>query len=503
MPPELFDPEVDGWFFGNWGEPEPFAWDLFRETYLGVNPTQDCVAASADCVFFELFKKCAKDGNCGGMSLLALALYKYGGYFGFCKPANFYTGGEHRPDRVDLRRAINIIQARQFNVNGIRNFLDMEEAKTLNNAVIALQRVKELLGSGDYPVLSLSNGIFGESAHTVLPYNYEDGPGWPKYLHIWDPNFPADSNPGHYSSAARKMTINGPTNWTYASKDVTYNGTSNGWCFVVPMSIALIKARHPMSIGMVIDALMTLFITGSGAAVGQISDEKGRRLYSADADIHTLRGDLETDPAWQLPGCCRWPWFGKRRTSEPYPEVYFSRRAPGVSSRLTVSLNGTKYRAVYGGFNNLVTVESSSKSRGRDLITISALGTTDQSVDIIASQNGRRLALRQSRMGVDAKAWRAFEVRNLDLMKGDSVTVDVTRDFSSVMISGGDREIPFDLRIEQMEGKKAVRRDKADLVSKPGKLVSLMPGDWGKINRTRIRKEEIAIPGRRRQDSNP
>lgn len=499
MPTELFDPMVDGWFFGNWGETSEFNWDLFRETYLGVNPTENCVEASLDCAFFELFKICAKNGNCGGMSLLALALYKYGGYFGFCKPANFYTGdvsdpAKHivgGPHRADLHRAINIIQARQFNVNGIRNFLDMADAKTLNNAVIAHQRVKELLGKGDYPVLSISTGVFGDNAHTIIPYNYTDGPGWPKYLYIWDPNHPGE--------AGRMMTINGPTAWTYTSQSTTYSGTANGWCFAIPMSLALHKARHPLSVGMVINTLMTLFITGSGSAVGQISDENGRRLYSEDADLHTSRGDLETDPTKRLPACCRWPWYGKKKDGDRLPEVYFYRRNPGISSRLTISLNGIQYRAAYCGANNLVTVDSDSRSRGRELVTISALGTTHQSVDITPTQNARTIGIRQARMGTDTKSWRAFEVQNLDLMRGDAVTIDVARDFSSIVVSSEDREVPFNLRIEQAIGRKTVHREETDLFTRPGKLISFMPVEWRKLKKTSISKEEISIPGRLRQ----
>ena len=34
-----FDPQTNGWFFENWGEGPDFSWDLFRRTYLGVNPS--------------------------------------------------------------------------------------------------------------------------------------------------------------------------------------------------------------------------------------------------------------------------------------------------------------------------------------------------------------------------------------------------------------------------------------------------------------------------------
>src|SRR2546421_380588 len=126
-----FDPVVNGFYFENWGEANDFSWDLYTRTYLAINPTQDCVEVPLDCAFYEIFKSCASNGNCGGMSMLALALYKFGGFLGFCSPANFYTGdivgvgssGNYTgPDRTDLHQAINIMQARQFSAPGIQNF---------------------------------------------------------------------------------------------------------------------------------------------------------------------------------------------------------------------------------------------------------------------------------------------------------------------------------------------------------------------------------------------
>jgi hypothetical protein len=486
MPAELFNPKVDGWLFENWGEASGFDWDLFRDTYLGVNPTEDCLEAPFDCSFFPLFKDCAKLGNCGGMSILALALYKYGGYFGFCKPAYFYAGDNGGPYRPDLRRAINIIQARQFNVNGIRNFMDMWKAGTLNNAVVAHQRVKELLATGDYPVLWINTGLWDTNAHTVIPYNYTDGPGFPKYLNIWDSNHPSD--------ASRMMTINGDTDWTYTSKNTTYSGLANGWCFVVPMSLILHKARHPVSMGFAVDNIMTLFVTGSGAAIGQISDEDGRRLYRKDSDFHVSRGDLETDPARRLSDCCRWPLYGRERTDEQHSEIYFYQRNLGVSSCLAITLHGTRYRAVYSGANNLIVVEANSGSPGRDEVNISALGSAHQSVGITASRDGRSIAIRQTRMGTDAHSWRALEVRDLDLTKGDRVTMGVTSDFRSVIVSADGREVPFSLRMEQGTGKKSMRRDETKLSTKPNQLSCIKADDWMDLEKTIIRKEEISIP---------
>ena len=248
-----FDPQTDGWFFENWREPSDFSWDLFRRTYLGVNPTPDPIAAPLDVAFYQIFKSCAAGGNCGGCSMLALALYKYGGFMGYCSPASFYTGGGSGPDRADLHAAINIMQARQFSAFGIQNFVDVVQAGDLNNGLAAFARIKSGLASGDYCMLSIGNGVIPNDAHTVIPYKVDDTttPGT-KVAWIWDPNFPFDDFPGYYTSDQNRITITGQTSWTYDQKQgvptaggTTYSGSFGGaWCFAIPMSLLLHKGRH-------------------------------------------------------------------------------------------------------------------------------------------------------------------------------------------------------------------------------------------------------------------
>jgi len=193
-----FDPKVDGWSFKNFTGGN-FTWDLFRKTYLGVNPTENSAEAPLDCAYYELFQQMASGGNCGGMSLLALALYKFGGFMGFCSPAIFYSGdalGGKGPDDENLRTSINILQARQFNEGGIRNFLDLIKGSNLNNALYAWTRAQELIAEGDLPVLSIAATFYGTQAHTLIPYAFGTS-GSEKYMYLWDPNNPYNPDPYH------------------------------------------------------------------------------------------------------------------------------------------------------------------------------------------------------------------------------------------------------------------------------------------------------------------
>ena len=61
-----FNPTRDGWSFVNWGEANDFTWDLYRRTHLAINPTNDPIESPLDVAFFQIFKGCAANGNCGG-----------------------------------------------------------------------------------------------------------------------------------------------------------------------------------------------------------------------------------------------------------------------------------------------------------------------------------------------------------------------------------------------------------------------------------------------------
>jgi hypothetical protein len=384
---EEFDPATDGWYFSNWCEtlsnPDcagscvgscDFSWDLYRQTYLGINPTHDCVEAPLDCLYYEIFKNCAEGGNCGGISLLALALFKYGGYMGFCSPANFYTGTAG-PDRDDLHQAINILQARQFSAAGIENFLDLVGAGDLNNADRAFKEVKECLAKGDYPVLSIANSFSGADAHTVIPYRVEENPsGYPpgyKIMYIWDSNHPYDDDPDHYAdwNPANRLVISGsPISWTYTSGSTAYSGSgpASAWCFCIPMSKVLHKSRQPMALDLVFDALLTVFISGpSGTAIAQIADDEGHRLFEPANNQDPSEREWETNESVRLQGVFRWPWGESEKTSTP--ELFFVRRPEDDSSPLTFTINGSRYKTLFSIAGNLIQIDAEADISATDV----------------------------------------------------------------------------------------------------------------------------------------
>jgi hypothetical protein len=496
---QVFDPRTDGWYFTNWGEQGTYcigscdlSWDLFRETYLGINPTRDCTEAPLDCAFYEIFKNCGANGNCGGMSLLALALFKYGGYMGFCSPASFYTG-DISPDREDLHRAINILQARQFSASGIENFIDVVDAGHLNNAEAAFFKIRDSLARGDYPVLSIANSLIGEEAHTVIPYRVVDGPsgGYPKRIYLWDPNLPYDDNASRYETGANVMIVNGPQDWQYVQSSTrTYSSSPGGgaWCFAIPMSKILPKSRHPLALDMVFDAIQTAFITGPGAAADQISDDQGRRFYKAGGPA----SGLETDPAKRLKGAARWRWPSRDFImGGPPGELYFIRRTVGKKDALTFEIIGNTYRATIGAPGNLIRLEASSGEYVKDTVRIVDLGTASQSVQIETLAKRRSFSVKQLRSDLKSNEWRALEIKDLPVKSGSPVTLEASGNMEALVVASKEKVSGFSLEMQQRVKGRFVSRKTDGLEVSGGRPLRIEPAEWHKLEMTPIEKKVI------------
>ena len=485
-----FDPRVNGWFFENWKEATDFSWDLFRKTYLAINPTHNCLEAPLDCAFYELFKGCAAKGNCGGMSMLALALWKFGGFMGFCSPASFYTGKEG-PDRADLHEAINIFQARQFSAPGIQNFVDAVKAGDLNDAEAAFNKVKSGLGSGDYALISISNGLFGDAGHTVFPYRIDENPyGFPagtKAMYIYDPNRPYDDFPEYYDYGYNKMIIKGPTNWTYDQKagglyntGTFYDGSNLGWCFARPVTTELHKARHPISVGFVFTNLTLLFVSGAGSAVTQVEDDEGHQFYKTDS-LHTAQSEIETNSLKRLEGVTRWLWLDAGSDGELPGELYIIQR-PAGSAPLTLTVRGSEYHLRQFDSSNLIEIEAESVKTVRDRIRLEDFTGDAQALEIQSDGTKRRFHIHQLRTEAGEGDWRSLQVRNALITKGD-LRIQVSPGFDAAEISCRHGTRQFDLEFSQYRSKTLKKHDAGRRKVSSRKAIIITSKDWNAAER--------------------
>lgn len=486
-----FDPLKNGWSFHNWDDAS-LSWDIYRRAYLAINPTQDPVAAPLDCLFYEAFEICAKHGNCGGLAMLGLALYKYGGYMGFCGPASFYTGSESNgsgPDSADLHQAINVMQARQFSAPGIQNFLDVVKAGQLNDAEAAYARIQSGLGSGDYSILSLSNGLFGDAAHTIIPYRVEEPTPGTKVIHVWDSDRPYNEiYADFYEQDMNKVTFTSPTAWTYdqngphfGDSGVLYSGSNNGWFFSIPISLELHKARQPVSVGFAIEGLTFLLVSGVGA-VTQIEDDTGRRFYRSNR-VHRHVAEIETDDERRLDGVARWPWFGARR-GDVLPELFFLQRSVG-SPPLTITVRGANYRLRHAQSGHLLEVETTARAAARDRFRIEGFAGDSQALEIQTDGERRPFEIHQLRADGAAGDWRSIRIRNARITKSD-LRIQTHGRLEAVEVSSRNGRKEFDLEFRQCRSKKLADRSAGRHRVAAGKAVRLAPADWNALKTTDI-----------------
>ena len=486
-----FNPARDGWSFGNWREPADFSWDLYRRTYLAINPTNDPIESPLDVAFFQIFKSCASNGNCGGMAMLALALFKYGGYMGFCSPPNFYAPAndtDHKsPARQDLHEAINIMQARQFSAPGIRNFLDVVKAGQLNDGVAAWHRIQSGLASGDYCLLSLSNGLFGDAAHTIIPYRAEmEGSAY--VLYVWNSNVPYKWHPGHYDGVHNKIVITDPTNWHYDQNqpdnigEAVFDGSNNGWFFAIPTSLEIHKGRQPISPAFALTGVMTLFVSGIGATVTQIEDDEGRRLYTSDR-VHKSRGDLETSADRRLPGVAPWPWPGGRSGELP-GELFFFERPPG-SSPLNISVRGDEYHVMHLSSGHLTELTAGrTAASSKDRIRVEGSPHDDQAIAVQTGASRRRFDIHHLRQDA-SRAWRSVKVQNA-LVTDDQLRVHAPVAFDAVEISGTTARRDVDVQLRRHDGSKLATRNLSQQRVPAGRALRMAPADWERLSRSSV-----------------
>jgi hypothetical protein len=493
---DQFNPNLDGWYFSNWKELTPncvgsceFTWDLYRQTFLGINPTHDCVEAPLDCLYYEIFKICAKGGNCGGMSLLALALYKYGGYMGFCSPAYFYTGTDG-PDRDDLHQAINIFQARQFSASGVENFLELVDSGDLNNAERAFYEVKENLGKGDYPVLSLANSFYGADAHTVIPYAVEENPAGyaagTKIIYIWDSNHPYDEDPSHYAdtSTDNHLVITDKYDWYYTSGLTHYSGSGwdSAWCFCVPMSKIVHKSRQPMALDMVFGALLTVFVSGPGAVLSQVSDDAGHQMF---ARPRTSTEEVwEEDPELRLQGAFRWP-YGERPSADE-PELFLIRQPlDDKDQEMSFVIDGASYKTVLGYGGEVFELEASSEKSARDTITLSR-SAQNPNLQITTTSPLRTLSVRRLRQGITANSWRALLISDLRISQNSTITISTVGDLSAIQVKSPDMELAFSISAQSKDKSTFYTRDFGKVSAPKAKALQVGPKDWSNLKDTSL-----------------
>jgi hypothetical protein len=446
-----FDPASDGFPFANF-DTDSLDWDTYRRSYLSIWPTNDVVGAPLDVAFYDaVFEGSAKPGHCVGLSTLAITIWQLGGWFGFSSPASFYAGPPDTyphpgPESDDLRKAVHVLHARQFDAGNVQDVLQTAKAGHLNDGMAAYDRVFDGLASGDLQVISISDGLLSNThAHCLLPYRCETLASGERDLYVWDSVRPYALYPDYYNSGYNRIRINGPTDWTYNQNYILnptqtiddgylYEGVHHGWLFAFSASAVRNKGSQPLSVGYVLSDLSYFVLTGS-ASVAQIEDDEGRLLFETDAAGRPT--GWRTDAGLAV---APWPWAGGSGSGK---ELYL---VAGADTAITVHVEGGDYRLQVASAGRLTEVAPRGAGRAIDSIRVEPTGDS-HALELRTSARSRRFDVRHVHQSQPGK-WAGVHVRDA-LVTDDVLRVEFGGTGDAARVSGARARRKVDVEFER------------------------------------------------------
>ena len=183
--------EQNTWRFDNFTTAE-LPWERYRDTFIGVPPDRDPWSSAFDVVFYDnLYKtELAKEGNCYGMALTALLLFKYEGHQGFCAPAYQYTESSVADPNAPLTLLINQMHGHQVNLPSLRLLLDIIASSKNRDGNYAYDQVNYYWSQDDPTLVSITKSLNpSDGGHTLIAYAAQPFLGQ-KRIFVYDPNRP-------------------------------------------------------------------------------------------------------------------------------------------------------------------------------------------------------------------------------------------------------------------------------------------------------------------------
>jgi hypothetical protein len=483
--------EKDGWSFRNF-KTKPMPWDVYRDTFIGIPPTEDAAASPFDALFYEqLYKeKLSKSGNCYGMSLLSLMMLKKGGHLGYCVPVNQYSGdlvGDGMgsaftgPTDPMLKRAINIMHGHQVNLPTVQLILDIFTQHKNRNASFAYTSFQNAQLQKDFTVVSITKSLNpDDGGHTMVAYDAQDLGGGNKRIFVYDPNrsyADAAARPW-YTSGQNYIQINGNA-WSFNKGSETWSGDpgSGGSLLIIPISVTGPHTRSPASLGdQIIGRILNeLLLTGSSAQIEQITDDRGKRLFVPGTY------ELDTSAAGMMSMV---PWYPSDQTAGSSPTepslVLFHIGRAGSTLNVSVRAGESGYTLIASGPRGRVTVQSSG-GRGTDVITLNQAGTQQPSV---AVRNGRGLAafsVEFLQTVQPRQSLRALKATGIAIPEGASVELGVNDRGQALRVNSPEAAIRYDLELQNLTRKGIESLSRKGVTHPAGLSQTVRPRDWSRL----------------------
>jgi hypothetical protein len=508
--------QTSAWQFGNFKDAS-FPWDLYRDTFIGIPPTEDPWSSAFDVLFYEqVYKsKLSNDGNCFGMSLMSLMMLKNGGHLGFCLPIWQYSGDIANPGNGPtdpmLKRAINMMHGHQVNLPTVQLILDTVAQHKNRDGSFAFTAFQTAHTQNDLTLICITPTLNpSDGGHTLAAYDAQDLGGGNKRIFVYDPNrsWSDVASQAWYTSGSNFVQVNG-TAWNFTMSDGTvWSGDPGGGgnILIVPISVTGPLSRSPASLGdQIIGRILNeLLLTGDSARVEQITDARGKRLFRPGTY------EVDSDPATGMMNMV--PWFPSDQSAaskNPGLMLFHLGDSAGALS-ISISAPESGYTLQVNGTRGQVTVTAAG-GRGTDVITLTGAGTIEPTVAVENGRGTTGYTLELTHADSFARSIHTLRSRNAAVPLGARFQLAATDRHQALAVSTSGAATQYDLELQSVtpNGTQGIMR--RAIVQDPGLVQTVRPANWSRLapndivessvpaGTSRFRARQFAAPASTRQ----
>lgn len=477
--------ETNGWSFDNFKQAE-FDWDLFRESFIGVAPTQ-ASSANFDNLFYEaVYKTLPEDGHCYGIDLLALMMLKHGGYLGYCHPPHVYAGSlGDGPTDPQLRHAMQLMHGQQLTHRFLLHILDVIAINKNRDGNYAYAQFEHYKAKDDPCIISVTKTLNpDDGGHAVIAYDVLDL-GATKRILVWDPNrsyYESPVDKAYYDSGSNFIEITTATGeWSFLKSDEATPWTGHpgggGNIVTIPLSVAGKRDRLPQSLfADIADALTKIFVYADDAELEQIIDDQGRRLFlpgTHEPDTSTVTGMRNVMPFIPLTG---------GNNQHKGPKVYFYRGNDPIE--ITVSSKSGGYRIDVMGQRGYISLVAPS-GQGFEHLRIAGIhsSTPELSLRSESTAPGHKLEIRTL---TDRTApMRVYKMDELKIEPGKRVDFRLMQGGDVLEIQSKTSQLSCELRLQNSPQSQASALSEK-MQMKPGEILQVRPQRWDDLQKSRL-----------------
>ena len=505
----------NGWRFLNFSDcpsctppiDKTLSWAVYRDALIGIPPAEDPWSSAFDVLFYEqLFKsKLSEDGNCFGMSLLNLMIQKNGGHLGYCAPVTQYSGDPNPdvegsrgigPTDPMLRRAINVMHGHQVNLPTVQFLLNIFAQHFNRDGAYAFDQFNYWQSRGDLTLVSITKDLNpGDGGHTLIAYKAVDLGGGNKKIFVLDPNrtWGNATDQMWYTSESNFIQITNHA-WSFEMRSSTWHGdpatlSNSGNIVITPISVAGPLSRSPASLGDTVigELLNTLFLTGDGATIEQVTDAQGRRLYIPGTS------EIDSDPATGMTNMIPWFLSDQGRTRHQIGAVLlFQLGSSHGALRVSVSAGVGGYALSSMSGRTIVSVTARGGT-GTDTLTIRNPGTASSSVELENQRGASEYDVTITHALASRSRVRVLSASRLRINGQGAVEIGLANVGEGVRISAPQAALRYDLTLSQItrQGPEALTR--SEIIQDPGASRTVQPRDWQRLKGAQVVEQWRAL----------